>query len=83
MSKYCENSIREAAYYLWEKAGSPAGQDDYFWALAVEQLGGKSKAKSCSVSTVKKAKTSASSVKKPAVKKASATAKKAAVSSKK
>ena len=37
-SKCNENYIREAAYYLWQNAGCPMGQDEKFWSMAVEQL---------------------------------------------
>ena len=37
-NKLNENSIREAAYYLWQNAGCPQGNDEYFWSMAVEQL---------------------------------------------
>ena len=33
-----EQAIREAAYYIWQNAGCPSGQDEYFWSMAVEQL---------------------------------------------
>ena len=29
MVKNNENAIKEAAYYLWENAGRPMGQDEY------------------------------------------------------
>jgi hypothetical protein len=29
--------LREAAYYLWEKAGRPEGRDEEFWQLAEEE----------------------------------------------
>ena len=35
---YNEQAIREAAYYIWQNAGCPNGQDEYFWSMAVEQL---------------------------------------------
>ena len=38
MSNLNENAIREAAYYIWQNAGCPSGQDDYFWSKAIEQL---------------------------------------------
>ena len=37
-NKLNENSIREAAYYLWQNAGCPQGNDEYFWSQAIEQL---------------------------------------------
>ncbi len=43
VSKLNENAIREAAYYLWQNAGCPQGNDEYFWAQAVEQFSSKSK----------------------------------------
>lgn len=43
-----ENCIREAAYYLWQNAGCPSGQDEKFWSMAVEQIS------SCSKSSAKK-----------------------------
>ncbi len=39
-TKYNENSIREAAYYCWQNAGCPNGQDEYFWNMAINQLYG-------------------------------------------
>ena len=29
-----EQRVREAAYVLWQEAGSPQGQDERFWRLA-------------------------------------------------
>ena len=37
-TKCNENYIREAAYYLWQNAGCPMGQDEKFWSMAVEQI---------------------------------------------
>lgn len=48
MVKYNENAIKEAAYYNWQNAGCPMGQDEYFWAMAVEQLSNSCNKKSCS-----------------------------------
>ena len=47
-NKLNENSIREAAYYLWQNAGCPQGNDEYFWSQAVEQLSPKSSTKKSS-----------------------------------
>lgn len=47
-NKLNENSIREAAYYLWQNAGCPQGNDEYFWSKAIEQLSPKSSAKKSS-----------------------------------
>ena len=60
-----ENYIREAAYFLWQNAGCPSGQDEKFWSMAVEQLSSCSK-KSCS------AKKPSCASKKPAAKKPAA-----------
>ena len=70
---YNEQAIKEAAYYIWQNAGCPNGQDEYFWSMAVEQLSKKCSKTSC----VKKASSSksscakkvSSSAKKPATKK--------------
>ena len=48
MSTYNENYIKEAAYYLWQNAGCPSGQDDKFWSMALEQYS------SCSCSSTSK-----------------------------
>lgn len=56
MVNYNENAIREAAYYIWQKAGCPNGKDQEFWSLAVEQLNGKTSSKS----TAKKSTSSSS-----------------------
>ena len=64
MVNYNENAIREAAYYIWQNAGCPQGQDEKFWMMAVEQLtGGKcccsksssAKSTSCKSASAKKA----------------------------
>lgn len=70
MVKYNENAIREAAYYNWQNAGCPNGQDEYFWAMAVEQFSN-CNSKSC-------AKSSCSSAKKASTKTTSKTTKSAA-----
>lgn len=46
-SNYNENYIKEAAYYNWQNAGCPSGQDEYFWNMAINQLYGKSSSKTC------------------------------------
>ncbi len=38
MTQINENMIREAAYFLWEKAGRPDGSAEYFWMKACEQF---------------------------------------------
>ncbi|MBQ7303567.1 MAG: DUF2934 domain-containing protein [Alphaproteobacteria bacterium] len=48
MSNYNENYIKEAAYYLWQNAGCPNGQDEKFWSMALEQYA------NCSCSTTAK-----------------------------
>ncbi len=63
MVKYNENAIREAAYYNWQNAGCPMGKDEYFWAMAIEQLN--KKCSSCnSTKKISTAKKSTSSLKK-------------------
>ena len=68
-----ENLIREAAYYNWENAGCPMGQDEKFWNMAIEQIYGSKATKSCcskssstkkTASSCKKASTSKSKAKK-------------------
>ncbi len=76
MIKNLENAIREAAYYNWQNAGCPQGQDEYFWAMAVEQLNNKNcKSSSCKTSAAKKTstakKSSTASCKKATAKKSS------------
>ena len=58
MVKLNENAVREAAYYNWQNAGCPQGQDEYFWALAIEQLSSCCKSSSCKSSSAKKTSTS-------------------------
>ena len=48
MSNCNENYIKEAAYYLWQNAGCPSGQDEKFWSMALEQYA------NCSCSTSSK-----------------------------
>lgn len=66
-----EQAIREAAYYIWQNAGCPAGQDEYFWSMAVEQLS-KSCCKSSCASKSSSSKTSSSVKKASCAKKSSA-----------
>ena len=74
MVKINENAIREAAYYNWQNAGCPQGQDEYFWAMAVEQLS--KGCSSCGCKTKKSSTTKTSTAKTSAVKKKTTTAKK-------
>ncbi len=80
MVKFNENAIREAAYYNWQNAGCPQGQDEKFWMMAVEQLS--SCNSSCSKSSCSKSSSSKSSATKSCSSKSasckSASAKKAA-----
>lgn len=65
-----EQAIREAAYYIWQNAGCPSGQDEYFWSMAVEQL-----SKNCNKSSCAKKSSSSktsSCAKKSCAKKSSA-----------
>ena len=61
-NKLNENSIREAAYYLWQNAGCPNGNDEYFWSQAIEQLNTNTsslkKTASCKTSSCSKKSTS-------------------------
>lgn len=50
-----ENLIREAAYYNWQNAGCPFGQDEKFWNMAIEQIyGSKATQMACKTSSSKK-----------------------------
>ncbi len=54
-TKCNENYIREAAYYLWQNAGCPMGQDEKFWSMAVEQYASRNCSKGgCKKSTTTK-----------------------------
>lgn len=64
MVKNNENAIKEAAYFMWENAGRPAGQDDYFWMMAVEQFSNGCKSSSCKAGSSSSAKKSTSAAKK-------------------
>ncbi len=61
MMKNNEKAIQEAAYFIWQNAGCPQGQDEYFWSMAVEQINNlnkscnkKSSSSSCKSSSSKK-----------------------------
>ena len=51
---YNEQAIREAAYYIWQNAGCPNGQDEYFWSMAVEQLSNCCNKSSCAKKSASK-----------------------------
>lgn len=38
MAEVTEEKIRELAYQLWERDGSPEGKDDEYWHAAKELL---------------------------------------------
>ncbi len=85
-----EDNIRVAAYYIWEQAGRPEGQEKECWIKACEQLfaAGAKKEKSCSKKTCSKSssktssKTSCSSSSKTSCKMSSAASNKPATSTK-
>lgn len=52
-----ENLVREAAYYNWQNAGCPFGQDEKFWNMAIEQIYGTKATKSCCSSSCSSKKT--------------------------
>lgn len=58
MVKFNEDAIREAAYYNWQNAGCPNGQDEYFWTMAIEQLSNCNNKNSCSNSSCSSKKSS-------------------------
>ncbi len=64
MSNYNENYIKEAAYYLWQNAGCPNGQDEKFWSMALEQFSNYSCSNSNKKSCCKKTCSTSSSTKK-------------------
>ena len=74
MSKFNENSIREAAYYNWQNAGCPNGQDEYFWSMAMEQLSSPSCSKKSCSSASKKTVSKSASASKTSTKSSSKTA---------
>ena len=61
---YNEQAVKEAAYYLWQNAGCPNGQDNYFWNEALKQLNCCNKSSCCKKSTSSAKKTSSTSTKK-------------------
>lgn len=63
-----ENLIREAAYYNWQNAGCPFGQDEKFWNMAIEQIYGTKSTKSCCSKSSSTKKTATASKKAPASK---------------
>lgn len=71
-----EKYIKEAAYYLWQNAGCPSGQDEKFWSMAVEQLSSCSKSNSKKSACKKSCSSSSSSSKKTASKSTSKTSSK-------
>ncbi|MBQ9731581.1 MAG: DUF2934 domain-containing protein [Alphaproteobacteria bacterium] len=78
MIKNNEKAIQEAAYFIWQNAGCPQGQDEYFWSMAVEQINNcnkSSSSKKCSSSSCK----SSASKKTSSTKKVSASAKTSSV----
>ncbi len=76
MIKNNEKAIQEAAYFIWQNAGCPQGQDEYFWSMAVEQI-----SKNCNKSNCSKSSSSckSSSAKKSSSKKTSAASKSSSV----
>ncbi len=74
MIKNNEKAIQEAAYFIWQNAGCPQGQDEYFWSMAVEQINNCNKSGCCKKSSSSSCKSSAS--------KKSSSAKKSSASSK-
>ena len=81
MVKLNENAVREAAYYNWQNAGCPQGQDEYFWSLAIEQLSNNCSKSSCSKKASSSSKSCAS--KKSCSSKKSASSAKSSSSAKK
>lgn len=69
MVKNNENAIREAAYYIWQNAGCPQGQDEVFWSMAVEQICGCNNKASCKKASCKTSASKTSSAKKTSAKK--------------
>ena len=61
---YNEQAIREAAYYIWQNAGCPNGQDEYFRSMAVEQLSNCRNKSSCAKKSVSKTASKSCSTKK-------------------
>lgn len=73
MSKCNEDYIKEAAYFLWEQAGRPAGQDEKFWSMALEQFSSCTKSKSSASCSKKSCSSASTASKKPAAKSTSKT----------
>ncbi len=78
MVKLNENAIREAAYYNWQNAGCPQGQDEYFWTMAIEQISNGCNCSCKSSSAKKTSSTSSSSSAKKSLKSTSSSSKKSA-----
>ena len=75
MVNFNENAIKEAAYYIWQNAGCPQGQDEVFWSMAIEQLSSQKpatckKSASAKSSTCKSASCKSTTAKKTVAKKA-------------
>ena len=68
---YNEQAIREAAYYIWQNAGCPNGQDEQFWSMAVEQLSKCCNKSSCAKKSASKTTSKSCSTKKVSSSKAS------------
>lgn len=70
-----ENLIREAAYYNWQNAGCPFGQDEKFWNMAIEQIYGSKATKSCCSSSCSTKKAATKTATKTAAKKPASSSK--------
>ena len=76
MIKNNEKAIQEAAYFIWQNAGCPMGQDEYFWSMAVEQINSSKSCNSKKCSSSKSSCKSSASKASTAKKSTSSTAKK-------
>ena len=76
MSNCNENYIKEAAYYLWQNAGCPSGQDEKFWSMALEQYSSYSCSSTSKKSCCKKSCSSSSSSSKKTTSKSTKTSSK-------